>query len=142
MGCMNTILFAMIRCTIQIRRVAYAAAGAGGTQSDFSFYFDTGSRRCYIAPERFYDPPGRTPPPAAPSPRGAPPSRPRYLTPEMDVFSAGCVLAELFTDGKTLFDLSQVRGLSTRMQALVERQASRLAALKYMFHLLCFIRSN
>jgi hypothetical protein len=33
-----------------------AAAGGGGGQADFSYYFDTGSRRrCYIAPERFHD---------------------------------------------------------------------------------------
>ena len=30
------------------------------------------------------------------------------LTPAMDVFSLGCVLAELFADGAALFDLSQV----------------------------------
>lgn len=27
----------------------------------------------------------------------------------MDIFSLGCVLAELFADGAALFDLSQVR---------------------------------
>lgn len=30
------------------------------------------------------------------------------LLPSMDIFSAGCVIAELFLDGKALFDLSQV----------------------------------
>ena len=72
-------------------------------QADFSFFFDTGGRRrCYLAPERFYE---------ASSAAGA--EGPTALTPAMDVFSLGCVLAELFTDGAALFDLSQVRACST-----------------------------
>jgi phosphoinositide-3-kinase, regulatory subunit 4 len=76
------------------------AAPCPEPQADFSFYFDTGGRRrCYIAPERFYSPGaadgGRYP--AA------------VLRPEMDVFSLGCVFAELFLDGKPLFNLSNVR---------------------------------
>ncbi|KAH9058039.1 hypothetical protein EDB83DRAFT_2520935 [Lactarius deliciosus] len=52
--------------------------------SDFAFYFDTSGRRsCYIAPERFF-----------------------YRA--MDVFSAGCVIAELFREGAPLFTLSQL----------------------------------
>lgn len=63
-------------------------------QADFSFFFDTsGKRKCYIAPERFYD--LVTDAPAA-------------LTPAMDVFSAGCVIAELFADGDILFDYSRL----------------------------------
>jgi len=30
------------------------------------------------------------------------------VTEEMDVFSAGCVLAELWTDGRTVFNLSEL----------------------------------
>ncbi|KAK9863176.1 hypothetical protein WJX84_011949 [Apatococcus fuscideae] len=67
--------------------------------ADFSYFFDTGGRRrCYIAPERLYE--SNTPEAAA--------SRDALLEPAMDVFSLGCVLAELFHDGKELFDLSKL----------------------------------
>ncbi|XP_042473564.1 serine/threonine-protein kinase VPS15-like isoform X1 [Zingiber officinale] len=66
--------------------------------SDFSFFFDTGGRRrCYLAPERFYDHGGESPVvPDAP------------LKPSMDIFSLGCVIAELFLEGQPLFELSQL----------------------------------
>lgn len=68
-------------------------------QSQFSFYFDTNHRHsCYVAPERFkskdeldhlnfndYD-----------------------LKPEMDIFSLGCTIVELFTEGIPIFSLSQM----------------------------------
>ncbi|KAI0058381.1 ARM repeat-containing protein [Artomyces pyxidatus] len=75
--------------------------------TDFAFYFDTSGRRtCYVAPERFY---------AA----GARPDKQREsaeedgkkeakVTEPMDVFSAGCVVAELFREGAPLFTLSQL----------------------------------
>ncbi|AQK75788.1 protein kinase family protein / WD-40 repeat family protein [Zea mays] len=66
--------------------------------SDFSFYFDTGGRRrCYLAPERFYESGGESQV-AADAP----------LQPSMDIFSLGCVLAELFLEGQPLFELSQL----------------------------------
>ncbi|KAL6911969.1 hypothetical protein ACP4OV_000774 [Aristida adscensionis] len=66
--------------------------------SDFSFYFDTGGRRrCYLAPERFYEH-GSEAQVAADAP----------LQPSMDIFSLGCVLAELFLEGQPLFELSQL----------------------------------
>ncbi|GFR49897.1 hypothetical protein Agub_g12002, partial [Astrephomene gubernaculifera] len=64
--------------------------------AEYSFFFDTGGRRrAYIAPERFYTPgsPGEARAAAA-------------LSPQMDIFSLGCVIAEVFCDGKALFDLS------------------------------------
>eukprot|EP00268_Persea_americana_P045799 TRINITY_DN4692_c0_g1_i1.p1 TRINITY_DN4692_c0_g1~~TRINITY_DN4692_c0_g1_i1.p1 ORF type:complete len:1544 (+),score=279.50 TRINITY_DN4692_c0_g1_i1:480-5111(+) len=66
--------------------------------SDFSFFFDTGGRRrCYLAPERFYEHGGEMlVAPDAP------------LKPSMDIFSLGCVLAELFLEGQPLFELSQL----------------------------------
>lgn len=125
--------------------------------ADFSFFFDTGSRRkCCIAPERLYDPaPGGPGPvqaavapltpamvgarcgeaavggPAAPSAgacalpgpsvsllpgqacagRRPPPvvsSQALCLATWQDVFSLGCVLAELFLDGQPLFDYSRL----------------------------------
>lgn len=66
--------------------------------ADFSFFFDTGGRRrCYVAPERFYEPGGDV---------GNVTNGP--LKPSMDIFSVGCVIAELFMEGQALFDLSQL----------------------------------
>ena len=64
--------------------------------SEFSFFFDTSGRRtCYIAPERFIS--GK---------------EVVYgeLTHEMDIFSLGCVIAELFLDGvpRSIFTLAQL----------------------------------
>ena len=66
--------------------------------ADLSFFFDDDyDRRCYVAPERFYDP--KTP--QASRPRGE-------SQPAMDIFSAGCVVAELFLDGASLFQISNL----------------------------------
>jgi len=63
--------------------------------SDFSYYFDTAGRRtCYLAPERFYAPGEEFDPDAK-------------LTWAMDVFGAGCVIAELFIESP-IFSLSQL----------------------------------
>ncbi|AEO66662.1 766a79ce-f745-4c85-827a-1ba35b10f13f [Thermothielavioides terrestris] len=63
--------------------------------ADYSYFFDTsGKRTCYIAPERFL-PPGEEPDPNA------------KVTWAMDIFSAGCVIAELFLETR-LFSLSQL----------------------------------
>ncbi|KAG8859720.1 Serine/threonine-protein kinase [Tulasnella sp. 330] len=79
--------------------------------TDYSFYFDTSGRRtCYIAPERFFS-------------DGSDVSRKKQemdgssidadkrdgkINEAMDVFSAGCVIAEVFLDGKATFTLSQL----------------------------------
>ncbi|XP_039281879.1 phosphoinositide 3-kinase regulatory subunit 4 isoform X2 [Nilaparvata lugens] len=75
--------------------------------SDFSYYFDTSRRRtCYIAPERFVK--------SLPSNTGSQlllsdeDVKKGDLTPAMDIFSAGCALAELFSDGHPPFDFSQL----------------------------------
>ncbi|KAI3714696.1 hypothetical protein L6452_21655 [Arctium lappa] len=66
--------------------------------SDFSFFFDTGGRRrCYLAPERFYEHGGEIQ-----VAHDAP------LRPSMDIFAVGCVIAELFLEGQPLFELSQL----------------------------------
>ncbi|KAI3932096.1 hypothetical protein MKW92_032179 [Papaver armeniacum] len=66
--------------------------------SDFSFFFDTGGRRrCYLAPERFYEHGGEG---------QVAPDAP--LSHSMDIFSVGCVIAELFLEGQPLFELSQL----------------------------------
>ncbi|KUI54795.1 Phosphoinositide 3-kinase regulatory subunit 4 [Cytospora mali] len=63
--------------------------------TDFSYFFDTSSRRtCYIAPERFVAP-------------GKEQGSETKLTWAMDVFSAGCVIAELFLESP-IFSLSQL----------------------------------
>jgi len=79
--------------------------------SDFSFFFDTSARRtCYIAPERFYAADSET---AKKKPRKEGKedeigTRDGRVTEEMDVFSCGCVLAELWTDGRAVFNLSEL----------------------------------
>ncbi|KAI1007864.1 Serine/threonine-protein kinase [Podosphaera aphanis] len=63
--------------------------------ADFSYFFDTGGRRtCYLAPERFR---------AA----GEPPNTEARITGAMDIFSGGCVIAELFLE-VPVFNLSQL----------------------------------
>ncbi|KAE8447702.1 hypothetical protein EG329_010509 [Mollisiaceae sp. DMI_Dod_QoI] len=63
--------------------------------ADFSYFFDTAGRRtCYLAPERFLAA-GEEPDPKA------------QVTWAMDVFSAGCVIAELFLEAP-IFNLSQL----------------------------------
>uniref|UniRef100_A0A8C9V437 non-specific serine/threonine protein kinase n=1 Tax=Scleropages formosus TaxID=113540 RepID=A0A8C9V437_SCLFO len=81
--------------------------------ADFNYFFDTSRRRtCYIAPERFVDgsmfatESDQTTPlmdlsSSSQRTRGE-------LKQAMDIFSAGCVIAELFTEGIPLFDLSQL----------------------------------
>ncbi|KAI8618435.1 hypothetical protein BC830DRAFT_1108985 [Chytriomyces sp. MP71] len=66
--------------------------------ADFSFYFDSSTRRtCYLAPERFLAP-GES----LFNYKGV------NLTPEMDIFGLGCTLAELFLEGTPIFSLSQL----------------------------------
>jgi phosphoinositide-3-kinase regulatory subunit 4 len=62
--------------------------------AEFSFYYDTSARRtCYVAPERFYS-------------AGEKPAD-EVVQWNMDIFSLGCVIAELFTEAPT-FTLSQL----------------------------------
>jgi len=66
--------------------------------ADFTFYFDSedtgGERTCNVAPERFL-------------PRGERVPEDGKLTWAMDVFSAGCVIAQLFSDSD-LFNLERM----------------------------------
>lgn len=107
---------------------------------EFVFYFDSSQRRsCYLAPERMC---------ASPK-EGA-------LTPEMDLFSVGCVIAELFNDGEPTFNLSSLfkykRGesrpnfshlgpfaaLVTLLLAVDPTQRTLAAALLQLFRGKCF----
>ncbi len=92
--------------------------------SDFSFFYDSSKRRtCYIAPERFYEEGSKVSESkkAAMSislaEAGAGASnwlnsgvgkKDGKITEEMDCFSAGCVLVEMWTDGAGLFNLSEL----------------------------------
>lgn len=146
-------------------------------QADFSFFFDAGGRRrCYIAPERFYESAGadavllasqplepamarpascvkfsgsgQGPMPACralciwqsgvhvvccpsgrllhtqlrgPCTAACGSSKPIWvLALSQDVFSMGCVLAELFLDGKELFNLSQVMHQGARSASVCQ----------------------
>ncbi|KAL2671201.1 hypothetical protein Neosp_013778 [[Neocosmospora] mangrovei] len=63
--------------------------------ADFSYFFDiSGRRTCYVAPERFY---------AA----GEVPPRKAKMTWAMDIFSAGCVIAQMFLESE-IFSLAQL----------------------------------
>lgn len=55
-------------------------------------------KRCYIAPERF----------SGGGSDGASAANAKKLTPAMDVFSAGCVIAEVFLNGERLMDLGDL----------------------------------
>ncbi|XP_066297190.1 phosphoinositide 3-kinase regulatory subunit 4-like [Branchiostoma lanceolatum] len=87
--------------------------------ADFSYFFDTSRRRvCYIAPERFVDVRQeeemkkgnkmQTLLETSLAEEGLINVRLGDLTADMDIFSVGCVIAELFTEGSPLFDLSQL----------------------------------
>lgn len=85
----------------------------------FRVFFDsTGRRKCCIAPERFL--------------KGGMGRKAESLRPEMDVFSAGCLLAELFSDGSSVLMYSDLgkcneaflRGVDPRVRTLVAEMVS------------------
>ncbi|KAJ1932823.1 hypothetical protein GGF37_006931, partial [Kickxella alabastrina] len=80
--------------------------------AEFNFYFDAAARQCCcIAPERFYDPGSAV---AQRLQRQQVDSSSDSggdalaLQPAMDIFAAGCVIAELLLDGNPLFSLSRL----------------------------------
>ncbi|XP_076085974.1 phosphoinositide 3-kinase regulatory subunit 4-like isoform X1 [Mytilus galloprovincialis] len=81
--------------------------------SDFSYFFDTSRRRtCYVAPERFVEGGWKTAEVGGQTANlditDSSDVKKGELTPAMDIFSAGCVITELFTEGTPPFDLSQL----------------------------------
>uniref|UniRef100_V5EMI1 non-specific serine/threonine protein kinase n=2 Tax=Kalmanozyma brasiliensis (strain GHG001) TaxID=1365824 RepID=V5EMI1_KALBG len=93
--------------------------------SDFSFFFDTSGRRtCYLAPERFYEAGSKYAPAATRLDPNDADALDRLggletdllglgrqsgkVTQAMDVFSLGCVIAELWREGAPTFTLSQL----------------------------------
>lgn len=83
--------------------------------AEFSYFFDSSGRRtCYLAPERFY-PSSQKGAASLTSVANADGAQTKTheaakgkVSEAMDVFSAGCVLAELFCDGVPPFSLSQL----------------------------------
>lgn len=75
--------------------------------ADFSYFFDTSRRRtCYVAPERFVKTLGSES--SSQLLLSEDNMKKEELKPSMDIFSAGCALAELFADGHPPFDFSQL----------------------------------
>lgn len=73
--------------------------------ADYTYFFDTSRRRtCYIAPERFI----KSANVELSTIVGEGPSGSGTLTPEMDIFSAGCALLELWSEGTAPFEFSQL----------------------------------
>jgi phosphoinositide-3-kinase regulatory subunit 4 len=89
--------------------------------SDFSYFYDSSGRRtCYVAPERFFTEDSRI----AEEKRQIANAvgqdgtgswlnagigkRDGKVTEEMDMFAAGCVLLEMWTDGAGIFTLSEL----------------------------------
>lgn len=124
--------------------------------TDFQYYFDEMSRnRCYVAPERFYRQAvdGRytrpsssiqtasnsnssldtidTVPSAVQIGVGAKlqskKREEKQLTSSMDVFSIGCVIAEIMMDGTPLFDLpSMLQYLSASSESLCPQESPKI----------------
>lgn len=74
--------------------------------ADYAHFFDAGQRRrCYLAPERFYSPNERL---AGANEGLGGGGSDGNVTEAMDIFSAGCVIAEIFLEGEAIFDLPQL----------------------------------
>ncbi|XP_034112956.1 phosphoinositide 3-kinase regulatory subunit 4 [Drosophila albomicans] len=99
--------------------------------ADYTYFFDTSRRRtCYIAPERFVktlsaeDDPnnGNMSVIHSDSIIRVPPSYAgNTLLPAMDIFSAGCALLELWTEGTAPFELSQLLAYRAGDRELVKK---------------------
>lgn len=82
--------------------------------SDFSYFFDTSRRHCCnMAPERFVEQPSTNIDVEGHDQKFdySGDNEINQLTPQMDLFSLGCVLAELFSDdtpNSSMFDLGQI----------------------------------
>ncbi|KAJ2833751.1 Serine/threonine-protein kinase [Coemansia erecta] len=102
--------------------------------AEFNFYFDTAARQCCcIAPERFYDPGSDVSQLLVASGSNIGGEDRLTLQPSMDIFSTGCVIAELFLDGNPLFSLSRLlqyrKGAVTAAALLADIPDKEAAAL-------------
>ncbi|XP_052870427.1 phosphoinositide 3-kinase regulatory subunit 4-like [Anopheles cruzii] len=93
--------------------------------ADYSYFFDTSRRRtCYIAPERFVlagSGPETVHPKDGPLVGDGQSYCGGQLLPEMDIFSAGCALLELWTEGTAPFEFSQLLAYRRGEEDLVHR---------------------
>lgn len=91
--------------------------------ADYTYFFDTSRRRsCYIAPERFV----KSLSSEANQLKDGPlvrdgPCNSEVLLPEMDIFSAGCALLELWIEGTAPFEFSQLLAYRSGDQDLVSK---------------------
>lgn len=70
--------------------------------------------RCYLAPERWLTKPEKAE------------DYKQALAPSMDVFSAGCVIAEILSDGIPLFDLPRLQNYRRSQYNLREELSKRI----------------
>eukprot|EP00457_Paulinella_chromatophora_P000231 gb/GEZN01000231.1/.p1 GENE.gb/GEZN01000231.1/~~gb/GEZN01000231.1/.p1 ORF type:complete len:1689 (+),score=318.73 gb/GEZN01000231.1/:174-5240(+) len=103
--------------------------------ADYTTYFEISSRRrCYLAPERFThgeDYASTQEEKQQPGLAGSD----GLVTAAMDIFSAGCCIAELFLEGETIFDLEGLlayrdgrRDVTTVLQKIPDQNIRRLVA--------------
>eukprot|EP00300_Choanocystis_sp_HF-7_P009801 c16641_g1_i1.p1 GENE.c16641_g1_i1~~c16641_g1_i1.p1 ORF type:complete len:1535 (+),score=394.03 c16641_g1_i1:52-4656(+) len=80
--------------------------------ASFGYYFDMGdTKRCYLAPERFYDTMKSTTPVTA-------------VTPAMDIFALGCCIAEMWLNGRAFLsyqDCLDYRTGSLKIESRLEK---------------------
>lgn len=92
--------------------------------ADYTYFFDTSRRRtCYIAPERFV---------ASATMElstivGEGPADSGTLNTGMDIFSAGCALLELWSEGTAPFEFSQLLAYRSGEEELVARHLQGIA---------------
>ena len=113
---------------------------------DYQFFFSSDSKKmdaCYLAPERFV--------PASSDIAAASNSATIKTKQAMDIFSLGCLLAELFLDGTKLFDLPKLQSYKngkyhTVFHSCASHQGSAFGniynSLGYVVHLLKFRCTN
>lgn len=92
--------------------------------ADYTYFFDTSRRRtCYIAPERFIASANME----LSTIVGEGPAGSGTLTPEMDIFSAGCALLELWSEGTAPFEFSQLLNYRGGEEELVAKHLQGIA---------------
>lgn len=89
--------------------------------ADYTYFFDTSRRRtCYIAPERFVDSASLELSAIVGDAQGT-------LNTGMDIFSAGCALLELWSEGTAPFEFSQLLAYRSGEEELVARHLQGIA---------------
>lgn len=96
--------------------------------ADYNYFFDTSRRRnCYIAPERFIKASNSDPAHKDSTVLNyLELSFFTHLTPEMDIFSAGCAILELWNDGQATFDYSQLLDYRKGNEDIVQQRFQKI----------------